>query len=65
MLTLPGRAGESVRLIPFDLPRTLPELAFFQPGGPRHEECVPAPSTGARSEGRAVREHRTERRAIA
>ena len=40
MLTLPGRAGESVRLIPFDLPRTLPELAFFQPGGPRHEECV-------------------------
>lgn len=40
MLTLPGRAGESVRLIPFDLPRTLPELAFFQPGGPRHDECV-------------------------
>lgn len=35
-----GRRHErSTALIPFDLPRTFPTLAFFREGGPLHDDC--------------------------
>mmetsp|Transcript_37366 Transcript_37366/g.81200 ORF Transcript_37366/g.81200 Transcript_37366/m.81200 type:complete len:426 (-) Transcript_37366:118-1395(-) len=34
------RHEKSTALIPFDLPRTFPTLAFFREGGPLHDDCM-------------------------